>query len=149
MHYVYGYGAILDFIRTRASSYQTNKRLMFRSSKPAWALWQSDLLYAQALSSYKLMLSDFINKKTGYILYIRMLGYFITFIELCLFYRLRKVASSRLTQLVAHQSIFRVFIKGKFDAYVLWPLAKSLQNWIVDRSTAMGASNFLHFSFGK
>ena len=65
MHYVYGYRAILDFIRTRASSYQTNKRLMFRSSKPAWALWQSDLLYAQALSSYKLMVSDFINKKTG------------------------------------------------------------------------------------
>ena len=27
-------------------------------------------------------------------------------------------------------------MKGKFDAYVLWPLAKKLQNWIVDRSTA-------------
>ena len=25
---------------------------------------------------------------------------------------------------------------GKFDAYVLWPLAKKFQNWIVDRSTA-------------
>ena len=27
-------------------------------------------------------------------------------------------------------------MKGKFDAYVLWPLAKMLQNWIVDWSTA-------------
>ena len=27
-------------------------------------------------------------------------------------------------------------MKGKFDAYVLWPLAKSFQNWIVYRSTA-------------
>ena len=27
-------------------------------------------------------------------------------------------------------------MKGKFDAYVLWPYAKSVQNWIVDRSTA-------------
>ena len=27
-------------------------------------------------------------------------------------------------------------MKGKFDAYVLWSLAKGVQNWIVDRSTA-------------
>ena len=27
-------------------------------------------------------------------------------------------------------------MKGKFDAYVLWPLAKKFLNWIVDRSTA-------------
>ena len=27
-------------------------------------------------------------------------------------------------------------MKGKFDAYVLWPLAEKFQNWIVDRSTA-------------
>ena len=27
-------------------------------------------------------------------------------------------------------------MKGKVDAYVLWPLTKSFQNWIVDRSTA-------------
>ena len=26
-------------------------------------------------------------------------------------------------------------MKGKSDAYVLWPLAKKFQNWIVDRST--------------
>ena len=31
----------------------------------------------------------------------------------------RKVASSRLSQLVAHQSICGMFIKGKIDAYVL------------------------------
>ena len=49
----------------------------------------------------------------------------------------RKVASSRLSQLVAHLRIFRLFMKGKFDAYVLWPLAKKYQNWIVDRSTEM------------
>ena len=27
-------------------------------------------------------------------------------------------------------------MKGKFDAYVLWPLTKRFQNWIVDRSAA-------------
>ena len=48
----------------------------------------------------------------------------------------RKVVSSRLSRLVAHSRIFRLFMKGKFDAYVLWPLTKRVQNWIVDRSTA-------------
>ena len=47
-----------------------------------------------------------------------------------------KVASSSLSWLVAHFQIFRRLTKGKFDAYVLWPLAKKFQNWIVDRSTA-------------
>ena len=27
-------------------------------------------------------------------------------------------------------------MKGKIDAYVLWPLAQKFQNWIVDQSTA-------------
>ena len=27
-------------------------------------------------------------------------------------------------------------MKGKFDSYVLWRLAKRVQNWIVERSTA-------------
>ena len=27
-------------------------------------------------------------------------------------------------------------MKGKFDAYVVWPLAKNVQNWMVDQSTA-------------
>ena len=27
-------------------------------------------------------------------------------------------------------------MKGKFDPYVLWPLGKNVQIWIVDRSTA-------------
>ena len=31
----------------------------------------------------------------------------------------RKVVSSRLSRLVAHFQIFRLFMKGKFDAYVL------------------------------
>ena len=49
----------------------------------------------------------------------------------------RKVASSSLSRIVAHFQIFRSLMKGKFDAYVLWPLAKKFQNWIVDRSTAL------------
>ena len=52
----------------------------------------------------------------------------------CLKYR--KFTSSRLSQLVAHLRIFRLFMKGNLDAYALWPLAKKAQNWIVDRSTA-------------
>ena len=51
-------------------------------------------------------------------------------------YKYRKVASSRLSRLVAHFHIFRLFMKENFDAYVLWPLDKMVQNWIVDRSTA-------------
>jgi hypothetical protein len=33
-------------------------------------------------------------------------------------------------------------MKGKFDAYVLWPFAKMFQNWIVDRSTARNFTIF-------
>ena len=33
----------------------------------------------------------------------------------------RKVVNSRLSRLVAHPSIFKLFMKGKFDAYDLWP----------------------------
>ena len=46
-----------------------------------------------------------------------------------------KVASSRLSWLVAHFWIFRLIMKGEFDNYVLWPLAQRVQNSIVDRST--------------
>ena len=35
------------------------------------------------------------------------------------YFMYRKVASSRLSQLVAHSRIFTLFLKGKFDAYVL------------------------------
>ena len=47
-----------------------------------------------------------------------------------------KVASSRQSRLVANLRIFRLLMKGKFDAYVLWPLTKRVQNWILDQSTA-------------
>ena len=40
-------------------------------------------------------------------------------------YELRlKVGSSKLSWLVPHLRIFRLFMKGKLDAYVLWPLAQ-------------------------
>jgi hypothetical protein len=44
----------------------------------------------------------------------------------------RKAASSRLSWLVALFHIFRLFIKGNFDSYVLWTFDKIVQNWIVD-----------------
>ena len=37
---------------------------------------------------------------------------------------------------VAQFQIFRRLMKAKFYAYVLLPLAKKFQNWIVDQSTA-------------
>ena len=45
-------------------------------------------------------------------------------------------------------------MQGKFDAYVLWPLAKRIQNWIVDQSTARDFTvfdklTFLENSFNK
>ena len=48
----------------------------------------------------------------------------------------RKVASRRLSWLVADLMLFRLFMKGKIGAYVLWPLAKIVHNWISDRSSA-------------
>ena len=47
----------------------------------------------------------------------------------------RKAASSRMSRLVAHFHSFRLFMKGNFDAYVLWPLDEMVQNWTVDQST--------------
>ena len=44
-------------------------------------------------------------------------------------HRYPKVVSRNTSWLVAHSSIFRMFMKGKFDAYVLWFWAKSFQNW--------------------
>ena len=52
--------------------------------------------------------------------------YFQSFLILVKEYH--KVTSSRLSRLVAHLWIFRLFMKGKFDAYVLRPLAKIIQN---------------------
>ena len=37
---------------------------------------------------------------------------------------------------VTYPRIFRLFIKEKFVIYVLWPLAKMIQNWIVAWSTS-------------
>ena len=47
-----------------------------------------------------------------------------------------KVPSSTLSWLVALPRIFRRLMNRKCYAYVLWPLAKKFQNWIVDWSTA-------------
>ena len=53
--------------------------------------------------------------------------------------RYHKVASSKLSLLVAHPRIFRLFMKGNFDAYLC--AVTFVQNGpIVDRSTAR---NFL------
>jgi hypothetical protein len=54
-----------------------------------------------------------------------------------------KVANSSLSRLVAHFLIFKRLMKGKFNAYVLWPLAKKFRNWIIDRSTARDFTVFL------
>ena len=43
--------------------------------------------------------------------------------------------SRSISWLVAHPRIFRLFMKGKFDAYLLWPLAKRFQSFIVARFT--------------
>ena len=51
-------------------------------------------------------------------------------------YGYHKNASRSRSWLVAHPRIFRLFMKGKFEAYVLWPLGKRVQNWIVAPSTA-------------
>ena len=52
----------------------------------------------------------------------------------------RNVASRSMSRLVAHTRIFRMFMKVKFDAYVLWPLAKMFQNWIVDSASLLLAT---------
>ena len=75
--------------------------------------------------------------KTGItsLLYCKYTSSVVTFNFITYTYTYCKVASSRLSRLVAHLRIFRLLMKKKFDAYILWPLAKRIQNWIVDRST--------------
>ena len=58
-----------------------------------------------------------------------------------------KVASSKLCWFVAHLRIFRLLMKGKFDAYVLWPLSTRVQNWTVDGSSACNFTVFSLFTF--
>ena len=60
-------------------------------------------------------------------------------------FRYRKVASSSMSRLVAHFQIFRGLMKGKFDAYVLWPLTKKFQTWIVDQSWIQTGTFLKHF----
>ena len=59
----------------------------------------------------------------------------------------RKVTSSRRSWLVANPSIFRLFIRGKFDAYVMWSLAQRVRNWIVGRSTVRDFMVFMSWAF--
>ena len=49
------------------------------------------------------------------------------------------------SRLVAHPMIFRLLMKGKFDAYVFWPLAKRVQKWIIARPTVRDYSVFYFF----
>ena len=49
-----------------------------------------------------------------------------------------------LMKLVNSTMIFRLFINVKLYAYVLWPLAKRVQNWIVDQSTARDFTVLMH-----
>jgi hypothetical protein len=50
----------------------------------------------------------------------------------------RKVASRSTSWLVAHPRIFRLFMKEKFDAYVLQPFNERVQNWIVAQQSTAG-----------
>ena len=59
----------------------------------------------------------------------------------------RKVSSNRRSWLVANPSIFRLFIRGKFDAYVMWSLAQRVRNWIVGRSTVRDFMVFMSWAF--
>ena len=58
----------------------------------------------------------------------------------------RNVVSCRLSWLVAHFHIFRLFMKENFDAILLWPLDKMVQNWIVYRFTTHNFRVRLSFS---
>ena len=66
------------------------------------------------------------------------------------FLEYRKFASRSMSRLVARPGIFRLFMKGKFDPYVLWPLAFGL--WTLNSRPVFTISPNLqwkkcHFSF--
>ena len=65
----------------------------------------------------------YLLKYTTIISKVRLMMETVIFGRLCSS-KYRKVASSRLSRLVAHSRIFKLFMKGKFDA----PLAKKVQN---------------------
>jgi hypothetical protein len=54
--------------------------------------------------------------------------------KISMHFKYRKVASRSMSWLEACPRIFRLYMKGKFDPYVLWPLTKRVQNWIVNQS---------------
>ena len=56
-----------------------------------------------------------------------------------------KVANSSMSWLVAHFQIFRMLMKRKLNAYVLWPLTKKFQNWIVNRLLLATLRYMKHF----
>ena len=55
-------------------------------------------------------------------------SFIIWYLNLLYLYMYLKVSSSRLSRLGAHLRIFKQFMKRKIDAYVLWHLAKRVQN---------------------
>ena len=50
------------------------------------------------------------------------------------------------SQLVAHPRIFRLFIKVKFDSYVLWTLGQRVQNWIVKTNSPKWVVTMVYFT---
>ena len=56
--------------------------------------------------------------------------YILSSTEISLWKSWHKVANRSTSWLVAHPRIFRLFMKWKFDAYVVWPFAKTVLNWI-------------------
>ena len=60
-----------------------------------------------------------VRKATSKYIYVRIISTGHQMTNLVSSFEYRKVASSRLSRLVAHLRLFRLFMKGKFDGYVL------------------------------
>ena len=101
---------------------------------PIWWYYFSYLLHMTKTNSTDAILATLIVSKTHIIVLTFFRFLFALAVSVKRIYR--KVASSSMSRLVARFQIFRRLMKGKFDVYVVWPLTKKFQNWIVDQSTA-------------
>ena len=100
--------------------------IIIKKVKISWLSWLVKFIYSE--------------KATKFCEIFPLLSYFT--------YSKEKISQNFVTFSEYILRIFRLFMKGKFDAYVLWPLAKRVQNWIVDRSTARGFTVFkLKYNF--
>ena len=91
----------------------------------------SDFLSREILTKNLTIVKTWVNNET-----LSLIDRILPNCQFVIFVYCKFTNTVRLGAVVVHSKIFKLFMKGKLDTYVLWPLAKIIQNWIVDQPTA-------------